>query len=171
MEQDLAGRAKAAAAARRAEEAANGNAVDSEEGTDAYSSFTLEDLKAQVDQNEHGDLMITVPELFYTGGDKVIQEVLEGQGVETIGQVMDEIVNDNGRRLRVFRQFMECCSADVRPLAIPVEFADEKPPFQELGWYKITGKMTYKMEGGLTVPVLEVGTMVQTEEPEDATMY
>lgn len=136
---------------------------------DAYSSFTLEDLKAQVDQNANGELMITVPELFYTGGDKVIQDVLVGQGIETTGQVMAEL--DSNRRLRVFRLFMECCAADKRPLAIPVEFADDLPQYKEMGWYTITGKMSYRQEHGLTVPVLEVETFTETEEPEDAIMY
>jgi len=172
-DQNLAARAKAEAARRKSLEAAGTDETPADgDDTEAWSSFTLDDLKAQVDISESGDLMLTVPELFYTGGDKVIQDVLRGQPVETIGQVIDEIDDEEGegRRLRVFRQFMECCSADVRPLAIPVEFADEKPPFQELGWYKITGRMSYREEGGHTVPILEVGTMTLTEEPEDATM-
>ena len=150
---------------------ASGDETEPEDASDAYASFTLDDLKAQVDQNANGELMITVPELFYTGGDKVIQDVLTGQGIETVGQVMAEIVNDNGKRLRVFRVFMECCAADSRPLAIPVEFAEGLPQYKEMGWYKITGKMSYREEGGLTVPLLEAETFEKTEEPEDAIMY
>jgi len=166
-DQDLAARVKKATATQPA-------ATEKDEPADAaaaYASFTLDDLKAQVDQNDKGDLMITVPELFYTGGDKVIQDVLAGQGVETIGQVMAEIVNDNGKRLRVFRVFMECCAADSRPLAIPVEFANGLPKYKEMGWYKITGKMSYREERGLTIPLLEAETFEPTEEPENAIMY
>lgn len=166
-QQNLAERVKRAVAARppapKQDEPADATA--------AYASFTIDDLKAQVDQNANGDLMISVPELFYTGGDKVIQDVLAGQAVETIGQVMAEIVNDNGKRLRIFRVFMECCAADSRPLAIPVEFADGLPQYKEMAWYKITGKMSYREERGLTVPVLEAETFEKTEEPEEAIMY
>ena len=159
--QNLAKRAKEAAAQRAAGEPEN--------AADAYSSFTLEDLKAQVDQNDKGDLMITVPELFYTAGDTVIQEVLQDQGVESVGQVMAELDSDN--RLRIFRLFMECCAADKRPLAIPIEFPDGIPQYNEMGWYKVIGKMTYYEEGGITLPVLKVESFAPTEEPEDAIMY
>jgi uncharacterized repeat protein (TIGR03943 family) len=144
-------------------------ADEPEDASDAYSSFTLEDLKAQVDQNANGELMISVPELFYTGGDKVIQDVLSGQGIETTGQIMAEL--DNDKRLRIFRIFMECCAADKRPLAIPIEFPDGLPSYKEMGWYKVTGKMSYREERGLTLPVLEVESFAETEEPEDSTMY
>ena len=170
-DQNLAARVAKAAAARPPAPPADGAADEPADASAAYASFTLEDLKAQVDQNANGELMITVPELFYTGGDKVIQNVLAGQGVETIGQVMAEMVNDNGNRLRIFRVFMECCAADKRPLAIPIEFADALPKYKEMGWYKVTGKMSYREEGGITVPVLEVGTFAETEEPEESIMY
>lgn len=172
-EQNLRARVEKAVVAQPAavEKVAPGAPDPPDDATAAYASFTLDDLKAQVDQNANGDLMITVPELFYTGGDKVIQKVLAGQGVETVGQVMAEIVNDNGKRLRVFRVFMECCAADSRPLAIPVEFAAGLPQYKEMGWYKITGKMSYREEGGLTVPLLEAETFERTEEPENAIMY
>ncbi|MGI9243944.1 MAG: TIGR03943 family putative permease subunit [Verrucomicrobiales bacterium] len=161
-------------AARVAKAAVTNQPAGGEEPADAgaaYASFTLEDLKAQVDQNDNGELMITVPELFYTGGDEVIQDVLVGQGIETIGQVMAEMINDNGRRLRIFRVFMECCAADKRPLAIPIEFPEALPKYKEMGWYKVTGKMSYREEGGITVPVLEAETFVETEEPEESIMY
>ncbi len=169
-DQNLAARVAKAAVANSPAGVA-GAADEPADASAAYASFTLEDLKAQVDQNANGELMITVPELFYTGGDKVIQDVLAGQGIETIGQVMAEMINDNGRRLRIFRVFMECCAADKRPLAIPVEFPESLPKYKEMGWYKITGKMSYREEGGLTVPVLEAETFAETEEPEESIMY
>jgi len=108
---------------------------------------------------------------YHAGCASDLQDVLAGQGVETIGQVMAEMINDNGKRLRIFRVFMECCAADKRPLAIPVEFPESLPQYKEMGWYKVTGKMSYREEGGLTVPVLEAETFAETEEPEESIMY
>ena len=75
------------------------------------------------------------------------------------------IVNDNGKRLRVFRVFMECCAADSRPLAIPVEFAEGLPQYKEMGWYKIHGTMSYEKWDEFDIPVLRATRIEATEEP------
>ena len=78
---------------------------------------------------------------------------------------------NDGTRIRVFRLFMECCAADARPLSIPVDFGKAPPDYKEMGWYKIRGKMDYRMEDGITVPILRAIGMAETEEPEEGMLY
>lgn len=138
----------------------------------SYGSFTLADLKQQVPQSPEGNFMLEVPELYYTAGDKEVQSVLNGQPVETIAQVLPEKVNnEKGTRLRIFRLLVQCCAADARPYSIPVEFGKTAPQVKEMSWVKIVGKMTFKEEGGQTVPVLEATSLTEAAEPADKMIY
>lgn len=143
-------------------------------GTEAksYGNFTLADLEAQVPRSKDGHFLLEVPEIFYTAGDKEVQSVLNGQSVETIAQVMPEKVNNEaGTRVRIFRMQVQCCAADARPYSIPVDFGKAPPPFKEMGWVKVVGKVTYKQEGNQTVPVVEAASMEETAEPDSKMIY
>ncbi len=155
----------------KAGEAAPGDEPAAEE-EESWGEYTLADLEAQVDKTEEGNYLLTVPQLFYTAGDEELQRVLAGLPVETVAQVMPEKVNNpNGTRLRIFRLFIECCAADARPLSIPIEFGKTPPEYREMGWMKIIGKMTYKVEDGITIPILQVTLIEETEAPEEAMMF
>lgn len=137
-----------------------------------YGEYTLADLEAQVDKSAEGNYLLTIPQLFYTGGDEELQRVLKGLPIETTGQVMAEKVNNEGEsRLRIFRLFIECCAADARPLSIPIEFGKKAPEYEEMGWIKVIGTMNYVEEEGMTVPVLEVKTMEPASPPEDEMIF
>ena len=143
--------------------------AESEPAADPYE-FTKSDLDKLVDKNDAGEYMVTVPEIFFTGGDASIQKVLDGEAVETIGQFIEETKNNpNGTRLRVYRMFMECCAADARPLSVTIEFGKTPPEFKELGWYKLHGKMDFEEGDGYSVPVINAVSIEPTEEPSDAT--
>jgi hypothetical protein len=138
----------------------------------SYGSFTLADLEAQVPKSEAGNFILDVPEIYYTGGDVEVQSVLKGQSVETIAQILPEKVNnDDGHRLRIFRMLVQCCAADARPYSIPVDFGKKAPDYKEMSWVKIVGTMTYKQEGGQTVPVLEAKTIEETTAPDQTMIY
>lgn len=138
----------------------------------SLGSFTLADLKAQVQQSKEGNFMLDVPEIFYTAGDKEVQAVLEGQIVETIAQVLPEKVNNpNGTRLRIFRLLVQCCAADARPFSIPVEFGKTPPKFKDMTWVKVVGKLSFKSENNQMVPVLEATSMTETIEPDSKAIY
>ncbi len=140
--------------------------------TSDIGAFSLADLEAQVDRDAEGYFELEVPELYYTAGDLEVRRVLEGQPVVTIAQAMPEKFNNpDGTRVRIFRIFIECCAADARPLAIPVEFGKTPPEFQEMGWVKVKGHMAYRLEDGSTVPILLAEEMLETEEPEQTMMY
>jgi hypothetical protein len=138
----------------------------------SYGTFTLADLKAQVPQSKEGNFILEVPEIYYTAGDKEVQGVLTGQPVETTAQVMPEKVNNaDGKRLRVFRLLVQCCAADARPYSVPVEFADKAPAIKDMTWVKLVGTMSYKLEGGQTVPLIAVKEIKETTAPENAMLY
>jgi hypothetical protein len=153
------------------EDGQSANTVSTEQA-DELSAFSLADLEAQVDRDDRGYFELQVPELYYTAGDLEVRRVLEGQPVVTVAQVMPEKFNNpEGTRLRIFRIFIECCAADARPLAIPVEFGAKPPEFREMSWVEVRGKMTYQREAGSTVPILLVEEMIDTDEPEQTMMY
>lgn len=139
---------------------------------DPFGKFTLDDLKAQVDQSPKGDFLLSVPTLFYSAGDRELQDVMDGLPVETTGQVMPEKVNNpDGTRLRLFRLFIECCAADARPLGLPLEFGKKAPDLPEMSWVKVIGKMEYVQENDATVAVIRVESIVKTEAPPEKMMF
>ncbi len=73
--------------------------------------------------------------------------------------------------MRIFRLLMQCCAADARPFSIPVEFEAKAPEFKDMTWVKVTGTMSYKSEGGQTVPVLLATSMVESAEPDNKMIY
>lgn len=138
----------------------------------SYGKFTLEDLKKQVPQSKEGNFILEVPEIYYTAGDLEVQKVITGQAVETIAQVLPEKVNNaDGHRLRVFRMLVQCCAADARPYSVPVDFGKKAPEYKDMTWIKVTGKMSYKQEGGQTVPIIEATKVEETTAPADAMIY
>ena len=138
----------------------------------SFGSFTLADLEAQVPKSAAGNFILDVPEIYYTGGDIEVQKVLTGQSVETIAQILPEKVNnDDGHRLRIFRMLVQCCAADARPYSIPLDFGKKAPDLKEMSWVKVIGTMTYKQEGGQTVPVLEAKSIEETTAPDQSMIY
>ena len=155
-------------------------APNAEDGAGEDWEYTLEDLEKVVDRSDAGNLLLTVDQLFYTTGDQEIQKVLEGQPVETVGQVLPEIgYNPGGKRVRVFTLMVTCCRADAQPVSIPLEFAgtapvvndEETAEFKEMSWIKVSGTMRYPIEDGRTQAVIEVKEMTPTEEPVNEIMF
>ncbi|MCB1065485.1 MAG: DUF1980 domain-containing protein [Verrucomicrobiae bacterium] len=137
-----------------------------------WGSFTMADLERMVPKNSEGKFLLDVPQIFYTAGDDELMKVMEGIHVESVAQVMEETLNNpNGTRLKLFRLFVECCAADARPLSIPIDFGKAPPPFEELGWVKVIGKIHYAEEDGNIVPLIQVESMEPTAEPMDMMMY
>ncbi len=144
----------------------------SEEENDSWATFTLEDLKQMVPQNEAGDFQLDVPQIFYTAGDKELMAVMEGIPIETTAQLMEETLNNpNGHRLKAFRLFIECCAADARPLSIPVDFGKAPPEYIEMGWYRLYGNLHYVEEEGELLPILRMQRFEETSEPMDGLIF
>ncbi len=146
--------------------------ADADAGNDSWATFTLEDLKQMVPQNEAGDFQLDVPQIFYTAGDKELMAVMEGISIETTAQLMEETLsNPNGHRLKAFRLFIECCAADARPLSIPVDFGKPPPEYTEMGWYRIYGNLHYVHEDGDLLPILRIDRFEEASEPMDGLIF
>ena len=141
-------------------------------GGEEWGEFTMADLKRMVPQNDAGNFLLDVPQIFYTAGDDELMKVMEGIPIETTAQVMEETAhNPDGNRLRLFRLFIECCAADARPLSIPIEFPEKPAEYEEMGWVVVSGKLHYTEENGELFPVIRVDSMESTAEPMDMMMY
>jgi len=139
---------------------------------DSWATFTLEDLKQMVPQNEAGDFQLDVPQIFYTAGDIELMDVMEGIPIETTAQLMEETLNNpNGHRLKAFRLFIECCAADARPLSIPIDFGEAPPEYTEMGWYRLYGTLHYVEEEGELLPILRMKEFEETTEPMDGLIF
>ncbi len=139
---------------------------------EAWGSFTIEDLKKMVPQNEKGEFLLDVPQIFYTAGDRELMEVMEGIPVETTAQLMEETLhNPDKTRLKAFRLFIECCAADARPLSIPIDFGKAPPEYTEMGWYKLYGKLHYANENDEIIPLIRIERIEATAEPSDGLLF
>jgi hypothetical protein len=139
---------------------------------EAWGAFTMEDLKKMVPQNDKGEFLLDVPQIFYTAGDKELMDVMEGIPVETTAQLMEETLNNPDKtRLKAFRLFIECCAADARPLSIPVDFGKAPPEYTEMGWYKLYGKLHYSTENDEIIPLIRIERIEATTEPSDGLLF
>ncbi len=135
--------------------------------------FTLDDLKALIPQSDAGDFLLDLPQIFYSSGDLELMKVMEGIPVETTAQLIPTEEDDPSfdHRLMAFRLFIECCAADARPVSLPLDFADALPGYEEMGWYKVYGKLHFFGEDQGYLPSLQVERIEETIEPESALMF
>lgn len=119
----------------------------------AAGGMTLAVVEKYQPRNAAGNFELGVQELYYSSADPEYAKVMRGQGVETVGQVVKDGSGEAGR-WRVFVLQMTCCAADARPISLPVVFEGAVPALQEMGWYKLEGKIDYVEERGIAVAVL-----------------
>ncbi len=62
---------------------------------------------------------------------------------------------------------MTCCAADARPVSLPVVFEGPAPALQEMGWFKLTGKLDYVEERGIPVAVLRATAAQPSLRPKE----
>jgi uncharacterized membrane protein YcgQ (UPF0703/DUF1980 family) len=107
-----------------------------------------------------------LPAILNTSTDLEAQALLAGQPVETTGQVMPETVdNADGRRLRIFRSQLLCCSAHARQCSVALELPEVATEFKELAWVKLVGTLSYRREGRTIVPVIIVKGIKEIAAP------
>lgn len=128
--------------------------------------FTLDDLKAQVPQNQEGRFLMEVPQLLNTTTDPEVQALLAGQGVETTGLLLPEPLNNpDGHRLRIYRAEMLCCSAHARECSVSLEFPQKPPEFKAKSWVKIVGTISFQNDNLKSVPVVLVKEIQEIPPP------
>jgi uncharacterized repeat protein (TIGR03943 family) len=122
-------------------------------------------------KSKDGNIEVQVIDLLYAAQDTSMRADFNGKTVETIGQLMpDDSHNGTGTRFKLMRMFMYCCAADAKPIATLVDSPD-KPPASEMAWVKVVGKVTFPVEGGRTIPVLEATKVEAVNPPEETMLY
>jgi len=63
-----------------------------------------------------------------------------------------------------------CCAADARPVAVTVQ-TSQAAKLPEMSWIKVTGKATFPVEAGRSVPVVEADSVTPTDAPPESFIY
>ncbi len=149
-----------------------GNTGETAKKEGEWKEFSLADLERMVPRSSAGNFTLDIVQIFYTTSDKEVRKVLAGQPIETTAQVMQEkIDNPDGRRLRLFQLYIECCAADARPISVPIEFKEKAPAIKDNGWAKITGTINYYEQDGEIIPLITVKSMEEAPEPKQDLLY
>jgi hypothetical protein len=111
--------------------------------------FTLAKVEEYIKRTKEGNFPLSVVNLHYMGADQEYATVMDGQPVETTGQVVKDELNPGPGNLRVFVTQVTCCAADARPYSVPVIFDGDVPDYVEMGWYKVKGKLEFIQERGM----------------------
>ena len=134
----------------------------------AQEGFTLAKVEEYVKRTKDGNFPLSVVNLHYMSSDPEYARVMEGQPVETTGQVVKDTVNPGPGHLRVFTLQVTCCAGDARPYSIPVIFEPGSvPDFVEMGWYVVTGKLEFTTERGIKMARLRATGLKATIRPAD----
>lgn len=138
----------------------------------AAGGMTLAVVEKYRPRNKDGNFELGVEELYYSSADPEYAKVMTGQGVETIGQVVKDTSGKEPGRWRVFVLQMTCCAADARPVSLPVIFDGPVPALQEMGWFKLKGKLDYVEERGIPMAVLRAtGAEPSLRPKEQRTLF
>lgn len=127
-----------------------------------------------------GDYMPKTPEglikaqtvdLMYAAQEASMRSDFENKEVEMVGQFMPARSNNaSGNRFSLVSMFVMCCAADARPVAVNIQ---TKTPttMPEMGWVKVTGKATFPIEGGRSVPVVIADSVQPCDPPDESFIY
>ena len=129
--------------------------------------LTLEKVEQYLKRTKDGNFPLSVMNLHYMSSDPEYADVLEGQMVETTGQVVKDEINPGPGHLRVVTMQVTCCAADARPYSIPVVFENGAPDYVEMGWYDIAGKLEFTRERGMKMAMLKAKSLQATVRPAD----
>ena len=127
--------------------------------------LTLAKIEEYVKRTKEGNFPLSVVNLHYMGGDPEYAAIMEGQPIETTGQVVKDEINPGPGNLRVFVMQVTCCAADARPYSIPVIFDGPAPDYVEMGWYSVTGKLEFTRERGMKIAQLRATGLKATIRP------
>ena len=118
-----------------------------------------------------GTISVQVTELLYAAQDPTLRPDLEGKSIEVLGQLMPEKANNaSGRRFKIVRMFMTCCAADARPIAVTAE-AQTALGIPEMSWVKVVGRITFPVEGGRPMAVVEAESVTTSEPPSESMLF
>ncbi len=135
-------------------------------------SFTVDDLVRETGgRTADGNIKLQLIEVYMMPAQKPdVRDVVSSQTVETIGQLIKD--KNNPGQSKLFRMMVTCCAADARPIAVPVEFTTNPPPtWKELGWYKVSGKIIYRVINGASTAVFQTSSITPEKPPRSQFLF
>jgi len=128
--------------------------------------FTREDLEKRVPKNKHGEFELRMITTYYAAGDHEIQDIFDGLPIELEGRIApEEVNNEEGNRLRIFRSIITCCAADLQVVGVSLEFPEGAIRPKKDDWVKAGGTLTFQTVNGTVLPLLKIREVVPAEEP------
>jgi uncharacterized repeat protein (TIGR03943 family) len=122
-------------------------------------------------RTKDGHLALTSIDLLYAANEPRMRRDFENQYVEVVGQFFPAHRNNpDGSRFSLIRMMILCCAADARPVAITIN-APHHESFPSMSWVKVAGKVTFPIEGGRPVPLIDAGSVAPTEAPRETFLY
>ena len=117
-----------------------------------------------------GDVIAEVTDLLFAVDDDTMRPAFENRSVEIIGQFMPVKESPVANRFQIVRMFMVCCAADARPIAISVD-PKSTLALPDMTWARVTGKVSFPVENGRRVAVLEGATAAKCDPPAELMLY
>ena len=117
-----------------------------------------------------GHVLAEVTDLLFSAEDDTMRPAFEGRTVEVIGQYLPVKDSASGR-FQIVRMFMVCCAADARPVAVICDKAPGDPKVAEMGWARVTGKVTFPVEDGRRLPIIKAEKLTPCDPPAEAMLY
>lgn len=122
-------------------------------------------------KNDAGQIIASPIDLLYAANMPEMRRDFDNRAVEVVGQFFPAHRNNpHGDRFSLLRMFVMCCAADARPVAVNVK-APKPEDFPKMSWIKVTGTVTFPMEGGEHVPLIDAATVEATEPPAETFIY
>lgn len=129
------------------------------------------DPGSYLQKNASGQIVASVVDLLYAANEADMRADFDGKEVEIVGQFFPaRDQNPNGDRFSLVRMYVMCCAADARPVAIPVQ-ASSPESFPDMSWVRVTGKVTFPVEGGKRVPLIRANSVEESPQPEESFVY
>ncbi len=145
--------------------------LPTEDGSVPEGEMQTEPNASYLPLNEAGQIKAQTVDLLYAAQEPTMRADFENKEIELIGQFMPAKANNpKGDRFNLIRMFVMCCAADSRPVAVTIQTT--KPEnMPEMSWIKVTGKATFPVEAGRTVPVVVADSITPTEPPPESFIY
>ena len=118
-----------------------------------------------------GNLEMEVTDLLYAQADATLRPAMDGKVIEMVGQIMPATTDDpHHNRVQLMRMYMWCCAADARPVAALVQ-TTQPPKIPDMAWVRVIGKVTFPVENGHHIAVLDATSVQKTNPPKDVMVY
>ena len=145
--------------------------LPTEDGSPPQAAMQTEPAASYLPMNQAGQIKAQTVDLLYAAQEPTMREDFENKEVELIGQFMPAKSNNpKGDRFNLVRMFVMCCAADARPVAVTVQ-TSQAAKLPEMSWIKVTGKATFPVEAGRSVPVVVADSVTPTDAPPESFIY